>query len=230
MRPLAEQVQIETRKDRAIAVRIVDLARRSVFPHDAHAIIEGFAIHGRHDDLEQAIAVNACEGLQGGGAECLQLHTARTRTEDANGKAVGHLVRAKHRKRVAVSSTNDRVDVGLRHAPQGSLSTDCTDSTDFKGHKVTETQREWRRAPALRAGATRQRPAIKSVSISCLLWIAGLCRVASRLAKPGDARRRCLRASVTPWLWHLWTSAQSVDDHYLWIEWSDDDKIGRAHV
>jgi hypothetical protein len=116
VRAFAEQMEVETGEHRPVAVRIVDVARRAVFPDNAQAIVERSAIHRRDHDLEQTFGVNSLQRLRSGGAvEGLQLHTPRARPEGANRQPRLHLVRAEHGERIQVCSTDDGLDVSRRH-------------------------------------------------------------------------------------------------------------------
>jgi hypothetical protein len=114
VRAFAEQVDVERREHGTVAIRIVDLARRSIGPLQAQAVIEILAHRIGDHDLVDAVDVHAIERARLAARAHHELDTAQVGTEDAYREAGSGLVRTEDRERIRMLAANEGVDLRAR--------------------------------------------------------------------------------------------------------------------
>ena len=115
VRAFAEQVNVERREHGTVAIRIVDLARRSVGPLQAQAVIEILAHRIGDHDLVDAVDVHAIERARLVGSRRRRSSTPRTWGRKTRIDEAGSgLVRTEHRERIRMLAANEGVDLRAR--------------------------------------------------------------------------------------------------------------------
>jgi hypothetical protein len=124
VRPFGEEVLIEFREHRTVAVGIVDLEHRPVFPRDAQAIVEGHPVDARHEQFEDAFGVQPRHRQRCPEGQVVHGNLRRMRTERADDETSPvcqqDVVWTEHGKRIAVQAAREQLEglSGQRRARQ----------------------------------------------------------------------------------------------------------------